>query len=381
MTSKDARPASGTGPWVGILTQTNAGSTGDQAMIDAASCYLARERGCRVIIGPNIFPTRSGARLPSSDGKAAVMQNLAGMVLRSRHIGFVGADVLDGVYGPAGIMKRLNLLKTGHRLGARTRVFGSSWSHNPSPVVIEMLRAMPWLHICARDPISKTRMEAALDREVALVADVAFLLQPEITSPEARAAEQWIDRKHAENATVLGLNLSGHTLEGVADHGVSAFAGLVGRWLDADPARAVLIMPHDRRPGMVGDLEVLDALNKALAARYADRIALLPATLDAWDIKALAGKVDFILTGRMHLAIAAFGMGTPALCTVYQGKFEGLMEHFALKDLTVSPDDVLAERCDDRLAWLSNQHVALGAAIRNRLPAILELSRKNFEGI
>ena len=38
--------------------------------------------------------------------------------------------------------------------------------------------------------------------------------------------------------------------------------------------------------------------------------------------------VDLVLTGRMHLAIAALGMGTPPLCVAYMDKFEGLFHLF-----------------------------------------------------
>ena len=177
------------------------------------------------------------------------------------------------------------------------------------------------------------------------------------------------------------MNLSGHTLRDVADHGIAAVAGLVGRWLEADPRRAVLLMPHDRRPGMTGDMQVLTDLHQALAGRFAERMHMLPDTLDAWELKALAGLVDLVLTGRMHLAIAALGIGTPALCIVYQGKFEGLMTHFGLNGLTVTPGEVIAERCDGQLAAMTDRRTDLSARIQARLPAILDLSRRNLDGM
>jgi polysaccharide pyruvyl transferase WcaK-like protein len=78
-------------------------------------------------------------------------------------------------------------------------------------------------------------------------------------------------------------------------------------------------------------------LQEMLTPDFADRIHSMPVTLDSWEIKALSGQVDLVLTGRMHLAIAALGMGTPAFCTVYQGKFEGLMQMFELEGMTITP--------------------------------------------
>lgn len=371
-----------TSSWtVGILTPTSSGSLGDQAMVDAATTVLVDDMGRRVVIGPNMFATRSAAQGAQRPGRLPVLAALGRMILQTRHVGLIGADVLDGVYSAASILKRLRVLQLAHRSGAEMRVFGSSWSETPSDQVIAFLRRADWLKLHARDPISQGRMQAALDREVTLVADLAFLLRPEIRAPEAQAASRWIAARRAEGATLLGVNLSGHTLRGAPDHGTSAFSGLVGRWLDADPKRAVLIMPHDRRPGMVGDMLVLEHLHQALAGRFADRMHMLPPTLDAWELKALAGLVDLVVTGRMHLAIAAMGMGTPALCTVYQGKFEGLMTHFGVNDLTMTPEAVLAERCDAQLDAITARRADLAAQIQAQLPAIMDLSRKNFAGM
>lgn len=365
---------------VGLLTPTASGSLGDQAMVEAATEVLAA-RGRRVVIGPNRFVTRSASVGARRTGRLSMVAGLAGMTVRACHVGLIGADVLDGVYNADSILKRLRTLQVARRLGAQARVFGSSWSETPSERVIAFLRAAHWLHLHARDPISQSRMEAVLERPVSLVADLAFLLRPELRSPAALEAARWIAGRRDGNATILGVNLSGHTLRGVADHGIGAVAGLVGRWLETDPERAVLLMPHDRRPGMVGDMQVLTELHQALAGRFADRMHMLPDTLDSWDLKALAGLVDLVLTGRMHLAIAALGMGTPALCIVYQGKFEGLMAHFGLDGLTVTPGDVTAERCDGQLAAMTGRRADLSARIRARLPVILDLSRRNLAGM
>lgn len=375
----DQKP-DGTRQTVGILTPTGAGSLGDQAMVDAATCALTA-MGRHVVVGPNQFTTRSPSYGPKSGGRVPVLAGLAAMAVRAGHVGLIGADVLDGVYSAESILKRLNVLRIAQRLGTATRVFGSSWSETPAEPVIAFLRKARWLDLHARDPISQARMEAALDRPVTLVADLAFLLHPEIRAPEAQAAARWIAARRVAGATILGVNLSGLTLRDRPDHGIGAAAGLVARWLEADAGRVVLLMPHDRRPGMVGDTEVLTGLHRALADRFADRMHLLPDTLDAWDLKALAGLVDLVLTGRMHLAIAAMGMGTPALCMVYQGKFEGLMAHFSLEGLTVSPSNLIAGQCDAQLESTTARRMDLAERIRHRLPFVESLSRRNVQGM
>lgn len=365
---------------VGILPPTASGSLGDQAMVDAVAGQLVR-MGRRAVIGLHDFETRTPAHGWRGTGKLPVLANLAGMSLRARHVGMIGADILDGVYNVHIVFKRFKILRVLHRLGVQTRVFGSSWSETPAEPVIAFLRQATWLQLLARDPISQARMEAALDRPVALVADLAFLLKPEIRAPAAQAAMQWIAARRTEGATVLGVNLSGLTLRGAPDQGIRAFSDLIAQWLDADPRRAVVVMPHDIRPGMVGDLLVLDRWQQSLQGRFADRIHRLPPTLQAWEMKALAGAVDLVLAGRMHLAIAAMGMGKPALCIVYQGKFEGLMAHFGVDGLTTTLEDVLAGRGGAQLDNVTTRRVELAARLKARLPAVLDLSLRNLEGM
>lgn len=366
---------------IGVLTPTSSGSLGDQAMIDAIAGHLIGNMGRQVLIGPNVFRTRAEARGPAGTGKVQIMAALAGMVLRSKHVGLIGADVLDGVYGHASVLKRLRILRLAHLCGAQTRVFGCSWSQNPSTKVIAALRQAPWLRLLARDPVSQARMQSQLGREVPLVADLAFLLKPAITTPAGQHVRSRLEAWRSAGKTILGVNLSGHSLRGLPEQGVGAFSDLIAGWLDRKPDRMVLLLPHDSRKGLVGDMMVLGLLHDRLKERFQDRLHFAPDTLNAWEVKALTGSLDLVLTGRMHLAIAALGMGTPVLCTVYQGKFEGLMAHFGIDGLTMSPDDVLRADIGERVEALMSRRAEIGAKLDSRLPDVLFLSQKNLEGM
>ena len=54
-------------------------------------------------------------------------------------------------------------------------------------------------------------------------------------------------------------------------------------------------------------------------------------------MKGLVGLVDFAVTGRMHLAIAALGMEVPVVALAYQGKFDGMMQRFDLGQMVFDP--------------------------------------------
>lgn len=350
-------------------------------MVDAAACYLVRDMDRRVVIGPNPVQTRAHAILASDHSPTTTLRIMSRMLLTCSGIGSIGADILDGVYGKSQVFKRLRMLRIAHAVGRKTRVFGASWSENPHPEVAAALRNADWLEICARDPVSQARMEKAFGRPIPLVADLAFLLKPEFQAETAMAGRDWITAQHQAGRLVMGVNLSGHTVSTLAGDGVKSIAQPIIRWLQADPRRVIILMPHDRRGGKVGDGTALTALRDILSPDFSDRMHSLPVTLQTWDMKALAGEVDLILTGRMHLAIAALGMGTPAFCTVYQGKFEGLMQMFGLEGMTVAPSRMDSAECDAKLARVTDERQQTAARIRSRLPRIMEMSRNNFSGM
>ena len=102
--------------------------------------------------------------------------------------------------------------------------------------------------------------------------------------------------------------------------------------------------------------------------------------LSASEIKAVAGLVDGVVTGRMHLAIAALGQGTPVAAITYQDKFQGLFAHFGVSEsLLLSPEQLLAgDNLEKFLLRFLGAYKTAGAQVRNMLPAVMELSRANI---
>lgn len=365
---------------LGFISPATPGSMGDQAMLDAANTY-ANTLGIRTVIFPYAPALRSAVRVYRGSGKFGVAAATARGLWSASYVFGIGADILDGVYNANTVLKRLKALQTAHLFGRHTRILGSSWSTTPSPEVISFLKSTPWLDILARDPVSQGRMEADLGRPISLAADLAFLLEPEARSTSAKKAIAWATARKAEGCTVLAANLSGHTMASVTQPAVRPAADMIGRWLATDAKREVLIVPHDTRGGFTGDLTVCRELHAILNERYGHRLHMPDGGLDAWDAKAIAGAVDLVLTGRMHFAIAALGQGTPPVSIVYQGKFEGLMQHFGLEreGLLMAPD--MVGDSDAVLAAATARADRLRAQISERLPRVVALSKSNFDGL
>jgi len=146
---------------------------------------------------------------------------------------------------------------------------------------------------------------------------------------------------------------------------------------------AVALVPHDYRPYPKGDVEVLERIYRALPAPVQRHCFLLEGRLHAAELKALAGHLDLVITGRMHLAIAILGMGTPVAGITYQDKFQGLFQHFGLPPEFLAPASVLMEEARFE-AWLLHAidaQATLKDKVGRHLVSVKELSRRNFSAL
>lgn len=362
-----------------ILPPSGGGSLGDQAMLDSTAASLSRF-GKVVLVavpGPNTNLRTQVTYAPLNGGSKVEKLRALKEILSAGTIVFLGADVIDGAYG--GDCRRLGIFDLFVRAGLRGACLGFSISAKPGAVATQRLLKMPQMRMHVRDRISLDRFEKLTQREGILVADTAFQLRPEVTTPVMEEAIGWARTQRAQGRRVLVVNLGGWTLERMKGDGVAAVNACLGRWLSDSPDRAVLLLPHDFKPAPVGDVEPLRRLNSLLAPQFFDRVLFVEPPFNTWDVKALAEEIDFSMTGRMHFSIACLGMGTPSLGIVYQGKFEGLMDHFGLDDMLIAPDEAAdPDILFARLNKVERELPDLRSRITMKLPAIRELSWKNF---
>lgn len=377
-------------PKVTIMPAAGPGSCGDYAMMDASCAVLTRELGYRVHILNHYINTRAD-KVRSSvkyinfrQGRHNHYLNRARDASRaalSDAIIAIGADVIDGSYNPSAILYKLNMLALGHSYGATPIIISASFSEQPNAAILDKLKSFKDLLIFSRDPISKARIEKSLGREVTLTADAAFLMTPEICSRSGYEASRWVKARRQEGARILGVNASGHTLSKMGENGVIGYIELLRRWLSADKKRALILMPHDSRQAPAGDVSALKSIDSGISEFSRDRVHFMQFPFFPWDIKAVIGDIDIVLTGRMHLAIAALGMGVAPLCLTYQGKFEGLMSHFSLshENLLIEPCEFLKVQYMLRLLEdLAIRTIDLKQKILGKLPHVQTLAMKNF---
>lgn len=76
--------------------------------------------------------------------------------------------------------------------------------------------------------------------------------------------------------------------------------------------------------------------------------------MKAREIKAIASKVDGIITGIMHLMIASVGVGTPVLGINYKNKMEGLLKLTGIGSDNLLTAKILLSDKTDSIAIISN---------------------------
>lgn len=365
-----------------VMPNTGAGSFGDQAMMDVATNQVASRGYIPVIfeVPGELYHLRTQVRsLVLGKGKLTQFAQILWALARAEGIALIAADVINDKYH--GTRRRLDVVDTGARVGMPAALLGYSLTDNPGPVSTSQLRNLsPGVTSYLRDRLSHERYVSLTGKQAPLVADIAFMLAPETDTSVGRATLEQIATWKSEGCMVLGVNVGGPTIAAMKDDGVPAYTRLLTRWLEADPARRIVLVPHDTKPKPHGDLPYAEELMEVLAPQFGDRIHMMRPPFNTWEIKQVAGALDAVLTARMHFAIACLGMGTPPLCVAYLGKFEGLMEHFDLPDVLVEPEDVPnTEVMFDHLS----RFIALNTDLRTRIaqawPQVKSLSRQNFD--
>lgn len=366
------------------------GSLGDQAMFLVAIQNLrstgyktislvAEEKPSRLDL-----PQRADWLLHSKhyfSGTIAESTRFQKDFLTSNGFFIIGADMLDGHYSAADSLKKIHLLQLASSFGITSRAFGFSFNESPNESVVTALRNLPEaVTLLARDPVSHSRLESTLNRSIRLVADLAFLLQPDPNGESAIKTLNWIKQQRAQGARIIGINANALLARGNFEDPFPIAAGLARTILElhqAHPELRFVLIPHDFR-GRFND-DVLNRVTYEIASfdkvSLREKMFVMPSPCFASEVKAVSAELDFAITGRMHFAIACLGQGTPAICIGYQGKMEGLFEHFDLPNMVISPCDAFAknELGDIAKATLAKA-TELRAQINKCLPKIHSLA-------
>jgi len=306
-------------------------------------------------------------------------------VSKYSHLYINGADVLDGYYSVYSSLQRIRLVSLACNIGLRATITGFSFREDPSPETVVALKRLPdSVRLCARDPVSYRRLQKLLLPNTEFVADLAFLLEPDIESSMFYRIKQLLSERLMENRIVVGINFNRQVFATQDDISVKSlcktYVYLIGKLLEWDARIFCLLIPHDFR-GEHSDLRMVQEIHSLLPETIRNKCACVDQAVSAGEIKAIVSLLDVAFSGRMHLAIACMGQGVPVGCLSYQGKFEGMYEHFGLKNMIINPD-VFKSNKDialDFLKSLLTRRKEIHNKLQKRLNMVKRLAKRNFD--
>ncbi|MGA9165108.1 MAG: polysaccharide pyruvyl transferase family protein [Thiobacillus sp.] len=362
------------------------GSLGDMAMLSglmqslrarnpASTFTIIGERSHSIAVpGVGAIPV-----VPAWTGRSGTIA--FDRLIRQHHALFVmGADILDGKYGAALVQRIVAYCNHSVQLGIPATTLGFSFNLNPRRAAIHALsRLHPKVKVNVRDQPSLDRFIRIVGIPATLCADSAFLMTP-ATEAEAEA-EAWIAAMRHAGRTPAGINLNAHALApAIAQVGMDTLIAHIARQLKQAGEQnrlAYMLIPHDFK-SQSGDMAMLHALEKKLRHDGFTHVRYTPINRPD-TIKRVVGLLDLVITGRMHLAIASLGSGTPILSITYQDKFEGLHQLFGLSlEHTITPLQCLSDELLIRVNRAFMQRYDNRERIRANLPHVMVLAAENL---
>ncbi len=274
----------------------------------------------------------------------------------------IGADVLDGLHATLHrdrlVALGLACLATGATVDVVSFSLGAAGDAY-APLGELLQRAD---RVVARDRHSQLRCLERFGRSADCAPDAA-LLHPPRSDPAVASPGS------------VALNISGMAERAWARAG--RLADLVAEGLrGAGPGQQANLISHDTR-ALVGDGPALERLAGSCLERGVD-VAPLPGSRPApRELRQRMARCEVVVTGRLHLALAAMSVGVPALGLSYADKWHGTWEMVGLPEwLLLAPGASATARITEAVTRARQE----GMALRRQILQAAQCAHANAAG-
>lgn len=312
-----------------LIPPASPGSKGDEAMIRGALSVFAPYK---ILIatpkGTASWIETLRLRVGEAGHIAEIMSFdfFPSMLNASDAIFFIGADVIDGTCGIAPSLERLDLAHEGLLRNLPVYVT-CSFRSNVDPKIIQSIVLLPGIRYLLRDHDSLDRFVWQTGLNASAFPDLSFFAaDPE---PEAYPeCHKEIGQINRTKSMVIGLNFGEHSFRSFHDrHDNITRQNFVAQILEtlhkAFPDAGFVIFSNDNRrfENHISDDDFSDIAYEWILAELGESAAVkMPSSSHYSDNISMLKRVDFLVTGRMHLAYASFRAGTPALVLMGTGR-------------------------------------------------------------
>lgn len=158
---------------------------------------------------------------------------------------------------------------------------------------------------------------------------------------------------------------------------ISALAE-VADYLVKELNATVLLIPHVLMPDDYADKEQ-DARTNVRAihnlASQRDRIIPITGSYTAEEMKGVIGKLDMLISAKMHAAIAAISQSVPTIAIGAHPKFRGIMHMLGMEEWVC--EEASAETMTGKVKSLWQQREQIRQELTKRIPAVIEQAMLN----
>lgn len=313
-----------------LVPPATPGSLGDEGMIRGA---LELFRGREVVV-LNLAPECVWLAALGIDGGAAPGVSEAPGPFRAFAEQFraddtvvvVGADVIDSTCGLEPSFERIDLLMRALAIGLKAYV-SLSFRSQVAPEILERLPLLANAVFLTRDQRSLDNFRRQVGPNCRYFPDLSFLCAA--SPPEAVQSTLAAIARHKASDAVLGVNFSEQSFRSFSDeHSDERRERFVDHVMSqlwaAQPNAFFVLFSNDRRgwPGHWSD-DDYQRLAESWVCRNVDpsRVMLVDPSVGGYPANlACMAALDLVVTGRMHLALAAFRAGTVPVAVMGRGK-------------------------------------------------------------
>ncbi|AXU20825.1 hypothetical protein C7W88_17465 (plasmid) [Novosphingobium sp. THN1] len=309
-------------------------------------------------------------------------QQTLAILNKSDAIIVTGGDILGIEYGLESLYHWMGLIDYAIDHGTPAHLWAASVGPFSADRKVEaqiQAHLSRYASIAVRETSSRDYLEALSLKNVTLVADPAFTMKPQ-------AHDHAHELFAAAEQGVLGFNVSPLVRNFLPDADTKRHfdAELVAfiRYVIDKTNISLLLIPHvDPFDGSAwnSDSAYMHGLLKA-AGGASSRLAILPSTLNAAQLKHALGRCRFFIGARTHATIGALSLGVPTMSIAYSVKARGInRDLFGHEDCVVPTRQVTERTLQGALDYLLKNETAMRQLLAERIPVWREKARTNAD--
>ncbi|MEZ5898564.1 MAG: glycosyltransferase [Hyphomicrobiaceae bacterium] len=239
----------------------------------------------------------------------------------------VGADVIDGSCGLEPAMDRIDLMADALAMGLP--VYAScSFRSGVAPELLEQYQHLVGVRFLVRDELSLENLKRQTGISGQSFPDLSFFLPATEQSIIAEALSARLAEERSVRGPIIGLNFSEQSFRSFSDeHSEGSrrafIATVLNSLIEAHPSAFFVLLSNDCRdwPNHPSDDDFgVMALDWIASNLGPDRAANIDRSARYIDNIKIVELLDFLVTGRMHLACAAFRVRILPLVLMGEGR-------------------------------------------------------------